>query len=113
MDVPLDGDTLDFRPLLTAVVEDRLRARSTPDIARAFHKGVARGLCDAVTKLCEEHAADTVVLSGGVFQNDLLLAEIKTLLEPEHLRVWTNAAVPPNDGGVSLGQAAIAAFSQS
>ncbi len=113
MDVPLDGDTLDFRPLLTAVVEDRLRARSTPDIARAFHKGVARGLCNAASKLCAEHAADTVVLSGGVFQNDLLLAEIKTLLEPEHLRVWTNAAVPPNDGGVSLGQAAIAAFSQS
>jgi hydrogenase maturation protein HypF len=107
---PIDGTTLDFRPLLAAVAEDRLHGREPADIARAFHKSVARGLCDAVKLLCEAHAANTVVLSGGVFQNDLLLADVKTLLESSPIRIWTNAAVPPNDGGISLGQAALAAF---
>jgi len=52
----------------------------------------------------------TVVLSGGVFQNELLLRDIRSLLEPQHLRIWTNHIVPANDGGISLGQAALAAF---
>jgi hydrogenase maturation protein HypF len=58
---------------------------------------------------------NTVVLSGGVFQNELLLEDLKGLLEKEtlqneSLQIWTNHAVPPNDSGISLGQAAIAAF---
>jgi hydrogenase maturation protein HypF len=105
---PITGETLDFRPLLAAVAEDRLRRRNPADIARAFHKGVARGLCEAVTMLCGVHGVSTAVLSGGVFQNDLLLTEVKSLLAPEPIRILTNAAVPPNDGGISLGQAAIA-----
>ena len=50
------------------------------------------------------------MLSGGVFQNELLLEDLKSLLEGGSLRVWTNRAVPSNDGGISLGQAALAAF---
>jgi hydrogenase maturation factor HypF (carbamoyltransferase family) len=48
------------------------------------------------------HRVETVVLSGGVFQNELLLRDMKHLLDSEPLRVWTNRAVPPNDGGISL-----------
>jgi hydrogenase maturation protein HypF len=55
----------------------------------------------------------TAVLSGGVFQNLLLLQDVAEMMARRNLRVWTNAAVPPNDGGVSLGQAAIAAFSEN
>jgi hydrogenase maturation protein HypF len=51
-----------------------------------------------------------VVLSGGVFQNELLLEDLKTLQAGGSLQIWTNHAVPPNDGGISLGQAALAAF---
>jgi len=51
-----------------------------------------------------------VVLSGGVFQNELLLAELKSLWADGRRQVLTNQAVPPNDGGISLGQAALAAF---
>jgi len=47
-----------------------------------------------------------VVLSGGVFQNELLQEEIRRLLAPALLDVWTNREVPANDGGISLGQAA-------
>jgi hydrogenase maturation protein HypF len=53
---------------------------------------------------------DTVVLSGGVFQNELLLEDFKSAVAVDSIRVWTNRAVPPNDGGVSLGQAALAAL---
>jgi len=109
---PLFGAELDFRPLLRAVIEDRLRGRSPGEIARAFQRGIAEGLSSAIVTLCQVHAfngraLDTVVLSGGVFQNELLLEDLKSLLEKEPLEVWTNHAVPPNDGGISLGQAAL------
>ena len=116
--VPVDGaypfpfadSELDFRPLLSAVIEDRLRGRPPAEIARAVQLGVARGLFNAVSTLCEKRAVRTVVLSGGVFQNELLLADLKPMLDSVNLRVWVNHAVPPNDGGISLGQAALAAF---
>ncbi len=107
---PVDHSQLDFRPLLRAVALDRKRGRVCSEIARAFQRGVAEGLCRAATALCEAKSTDTVVLSGGVFQNDLLLQDIKSLLAATTLKVWTNSAVPPNDGGISLGQAALAAF---
>jgi hydrogenase maturation protein HypF len=99
---PIDGEDLDFRPLLTAVLRDRLAGRDPAEIARAFQRGVAQGLCDAVQRL----GSGLVVLSGGVFQNDLLLSDIKGA----NLNVWTNSTVPTNDGGISLGQAALAVF---
>lgn len=107
---PFAGAELDFRPLLHSVVRDRLSGRDPGEIARAFQQGVALGLRDCVIELCQAHALDTVVLSGGVFQNELLLQDMKSLLEGEAVSVWTNHAVPPNDGGISLGQAALAAF---
>lgn len=106
---PLAENDLDFRPLLEAVVRERLRRRAVSDIARAFQAGLAAGLCRAVSELCEAHGADTVVLSGGVFQNELLLEDVKRQLAGRPIQVWTNAAVPPNDGGISLGQSALAA----
>jgi hydrogenase maturation protein HypF len=100
---------LDFRPLLFEVAQDRIRGRDVREIARSFHRGIAEGLCDALKEISSTHGLDTVVLSGGVFQNELLLEDLKPLLAGS-LQVWTNHAVPPNDGGISLGQAALAAF---
>jgi hydrogenase maturation protein HypF len=110
---PFTGHELDFRPLLERVIHDRTRGRSTHEIARAFQRGIAHGVYNSIRTVCEEHGICTVVLSGGVFQNELLLEDLKPLLEQEHLQVWTNHAVPPNDGGISLGQAALAAFEQN
>jgi hydrogenase maturation protein HypF len=67
-------------------------------------------LRDAALKTCFVHKVEVVVLSGGVFQNELLLEDLKALLETEPVKIWTNHLVPPNDGGISLGQAALAAF---
>ena len=108
---PFIGEELDFRPLLRSLVQDRLAGRSPAEIARSFQRGVAQGLQAAVTVLCQTYRVDTVVLSGGVFQNELLLKDLKSLFESEPIELWTNHAVPPNDGGISLGQAALAACS--
>jgi hydrogenase maturation protein HypF len=105
---PVAGGELDFRPLLQSVTRDRLRARNIKEIARAFHKGVALGLHNAVIRLCQTHDVNTVVLSGGVFQNELLMEDLKSLFGSDSLQVLTNRAVPTNDGGISLGQAAVA-----
>jgi hydrogenase maturation protein HypF len=107
---PFVGDELDFRPLLESVIDDRMCGRDKCEIARAFQRGIAQGLRDATVTLCRAQKADTVVLSGGVFQNELLLRDIKSLVEPEQFQIWTNHVVPSNDGGISLGQAALAAF---
>jgi hydrogenase maturation protein HypF len=72
---------------------------------------MASELEEAIKGLCEAHQTDTVALSGGVFQNELLLEDLQEQLESEPLAIWTNREVPPNDGGISLGQAALAAFS--
>ena len=107
----IDGQ-LDFRPLLSALVEDRLRGRDVRAMARSFQRGIAQGLWGALNAISCSYGLDTVVLSGGVFQNELLLEDLKCLLRDGSLQVWTNHAVPPNDGGISLGQAVLAAFSQ-
>jgi hydrogenase maturation protein HypF len=107
---PITGGDLDFRPLLNAVIRDRLLGRPISEIARSFQRGVAEGSVQAIVQLCHSHMVDTVVLSGGVFQNELLLEDMRSLLESHQLEIWTNHAVPPNDGGISLGQAALATF---
>ncbi len=107
---PFDGKELDFRPLLQAIVRDRLRDGDIGEIARAFQRGLAQGLCEAVIAVCGAQHLNVVVLSGGVFQNELLLEDLKSLFKKEPIEIWINHAVPPNDGGISLGQAALAAF---
>lgn len=109
-DFPFNEGELDFRPLLAALALDRHRGRDRAACARAFQLGVAKGLCDSIVFLCESHAADTAALSGGVFQNELLIADVKALMAGSNIDIWTNCSVPPNDGGISLGQAALAAF---
>lgn len=109
---PCVDDELDFRPLLQGVIRDRVRGRRVSEIARAFQRGVAEGLRDAVAMLATSARTETVVLSGGVFQNELLLSDLKSLWEGARLRIWTNHEVPANDGGISLGQAALAALAK-
>ena len=107
--VPYSNGELDYRPALREIVAARLRGESPADISRAFHLGLARGTAAAVFALADAHGVDAAALSGGVFQNSLFLSELTELLERRGLRVLVNHAVPPNDGGISLGQAAIAA----
>ncbi len=107
---PFESGELDFRPLLLGIARDRLRGRAPSEIARSFQRGIAQGVHHALIEIASLHKLDTVVLSGGVFQNGLLLHDLKSLFLEGSLQIFTNHAVPPNDGGISLGQAALAAF---
>jgi hydrogenase maturation protein HypF len=70
---------------------------------------VAAMIAEACGLLRERSGLATVALSGGVFQNLLLLGTVADLLEARGFRVLTHSRVPPNDGGISLGQAVVAA----
>jgi len=107
---PFVGGELDYGPLLEGLIQDRVSGKSAGACARAFQRGFAKGLWHAVNVMCLAHSLDTVVLSGGVFQNELLLEDLKSLNQRGDLEIWTNHLVPPNDGGISLGQAALAGF---
>lgn len=100
--MPFSYDELDYVPLLACVVRDRLAGRDVCEIARAFHGAVANAIVQATRAFEEEH----VVVSGGVFQNAVLTNDLYDALGE---RLWGNRIVPPNDGGICLGQAAIAA----
>jgi hydrogenase maturation protein HypF len=94
--------------LLDAVVAD-LRAKvPIPLIAARFHNGVAALVVDAASRIRERTGLGTVALSGGVFQNMLLLERAVSGLTEARFKVLTHHRVPPNDGGISLGQAAVA-----
>ncbi|MEP6508168.1 MAG: carbamoyltransferase HypF [Gemmatimonadales bacterium] len=111
-DFPLIDGELDFRPLLAGVIVDRHRGADIPHTARAFHNGFTRGLADAIIDACTRESIGIVVASGGVFQNEILLGDLSNVLKARGLKFWTNHFVPPNDGGISLGQAALTAFGQ-
>jgi hydrogenase maturation protein HypF len=106
---PWDEKELDYRPLLQAMVEDRLNGLDVATIARSFHRSIAEGIYRSALALGEAHGIDTVVLSGGVFQNSLLLTDLKSLFAESAMDVWVGEGIPPNDGGISLGQAALVA----
>jgi hydrogenase maturation protein HypF len=77
-------------------------------IAGRFHRGVAAATVAVCRELRDRSGLGTVALSGGVFQNLLLLGQVVDLLEESGFRVLMHARVPPNDGGISLGQVAVA-----
>ena len=105
-----DGRVLKHRPALEQIVQDRIQGRDPRDISRAFHTGLAIGICQSALAICENHDLKSVALSGGVLQNKFLLELIHANLTGYGLTVWTNLEVPTNDGGISLGQAAMCAF---
>jgi hydrogenase maturation protein HypF len=92
--------------LLAAAHDDLAARRPRAEIAAAFHEGVAAVFATACAEAGE---TKTVALSGGCMQNLRLLASLRARLEREGFRVLTHEAVPPNDAGVSYGQAAVAA----
>ena len=95
--------------LFRAAAEDLLDGQPADVIAARFHHGVAAMIVEVCLLLRESSGLGTVALSGGVFQNVLLLETAAGLLEGSGFRVLTHSRVPPNDGGISLGQAVVAA----
>ncbi len=95
-----DGD---WAPLIEAVQSD-VRSQAPPALISArFHNALANW----ILKVAERAGLEQVVLSGGCFQNSYLLERAAALLESRGIRVYTHQRVPPNDGGIALGQAVL------
>lgn len=104
---------LDSLPMWEGLLEDLGRQTPVARMAARFHYGLARAIRDMVARIRGTSATstslNTIALSGGCFQNKLLLEELVRLLEADGLSYLLHARVPTNDGGLALGQAAIAA----
>lgn len=112
--VDTDNDSgvrvLDPAPLLAAMLADLDNGVDRAIIAAGFHESFGRATAALAARLAAEHGLDTVVLTGGVFQNSLFSDIVESSLGDEGFQVLVHASIPPNDGGISVGQAAIAAF---
>ena len=96
--------------LFSMMVQDVKNQVSVSIISLKFHNTVAQVIAEVCKLIARENGITQVALSGGVFQNRLLLKLATTALQREHFRVLTHHLVPCNDGGISLGQAVIAHF---
>ncbi|MFG1394420.1 carbamoyltransferase HypF [Xanthobacter agilis] len=100
---------IDPAPLWRHVLRDRAAGALCGAMAGGFHSGLAAAFADAAAGVARRAAIGAVALSGGVFQNALLLQDMTRRLEGLGLRVLAPAEVPANDGGLALGQAVVAA----
>jgi len=103
-----DESIIRAAPVIRSAVEDIIGGFSPAEISAKFHLGVADLIVNMAVKIRDKQKLNRVVLSGGVFQNVYLLRASLSGLENAAFEVFTHCRVPTNDGGISLGQAAIA-----
>ena len=97
------------RSAVEALIKDVMAGIPTSKISARFHNGLAEAVRETVTKISRDTSLRSVVLSGGVWQNITLLQKTISLLSKDGFEIYIHREVPTNDGGLSLGQAYIAA----
>lgn len=102
-----------FRDISAEEIEESNEMTLECELAYAFHDGFARMLVDAAIMYSRKTGIDTIALSGGVMQNTLLLEMIEEGLAKSGLNVIRHHLIPPNDGGIALGQALYASWEVS
>ncbi len=102
-------DYIDSQSMWSELLNDLQHHIPKQVIATKFHNGLTKIVIRMVKHLQQKYLIKHVVLTGGVFQNTILFAQVKSQLNQLELNVLTHSLVPCNDGGISLGQAAIAA----
>ncbi len=100
---------VDWRPMISTMLDDLRRGHRPELITARFHVGLAEG----AVRVAQAAGLPRVVLTGGCFQSGLLLSLVRERLEEAGFAVYSHRLVPPNDGGLSLGQAVVAAYSIS
>jgi hydrogenase maturation protein HypF len=98
-----------LKPMFERIVKHLIEGASVAGIAETFHTTIASIAASVVSLISQETGIGDVVLSGGCFQNRLLLTKTIASLTKTGVRVFIHKKIPCNDGGISLGQAAIAA----
>jgi hydrogenase maturation protein HypF len=104
----LADNEFDAAPVLSAMIDDTRNGCPAGPIAVGFHVAVAQLIAELADELRTRTGIDRVALSGGVFQNVLLLRLARAALAERRLNVLTHRIVPSNDGGLALGQAVVA-----
>ena len=99
---------LDMRLMIEAIVQDLSLKKPVSEISAAFHNTLAEVIVEVCRKIREGKSLNRVCLSGGTFQNVFLLHGTVSGLRNSGFEVFLHAKVPPNDGGIALGQAVIA-----
>jgi hydrogenase maturation protein HypF len=107
--VAIDGGVLDPTELVAALVHGRDAGVDPAVLAAGFHEALGRAAAALAARVAGERGIEAVALTGGVFQNARLTEVVETALLDAGLAVLVHQQVPPNDGGISIGQAAIAA----
>jgi hydrogenase maturation protein HypF len=102
------GSIIKAEAVITRAVEDLLEGRAPGEVSAKFQSAVAHLIVNVAHRLRDERRLNRVCLSGGVFQNMFLLDNVCRTLKRDGFEVFTHGRVPPNDGGISFGQAAIA-----
>ena len=97
-------------PIINAVVQDVINGAAIGTVSARFHNGLVELFSDLCKKLRQHTQLDRVALSGGVFQNRLLFERLSARLRNDGFRILSHRQIPTNDGGISLGQAVIAAL---
>jgi hydrogenase maturation protein HypF len=98
---------IDFRPMIEAIVRGSRNGERVSTISARFHNTLAEAITEVCRRLRKAEGLNRVCLSGGTFQNLFLLKRTVALLYGSDFEVFLHSAVPPNDGGISLGQAVI------
>jgi hydrogenase maturation protein HypF len=106
--IAIGGDDIDVTPVLRAMIHDLRDGRAPGAVAAGFHVAVARLIAEIAEDLRVRTGLERVALSGGVFQNVLLVRLTRAQLAAREFTVLTHRVVPPNDGGLALGQVAVA-----
>lgn len=103
-----EGLLVEVREVITGVVEEMLAGRPVEEISSVFHRTMAEMIASVCSTLRDRSGVSSVALSGGTFQNMLLLNGVVELLEQQSFVVYQHHRVPANDGGLALGQAVLA-----
>ena len=102
------GKTICFDETIRGIVEDTINGIEKVTIATKFHNTIILAIFDTVNAMRIKSGINKVVLSGGVFQNKYLSERTMDLLQKNNFEVYSHSLVPANDGGLALGQLAVA-----
>jgi hydrogenase maturation protein HypF len=102
------NETICFDETIMEIVEDIRQVIDLATIATKFHNTIILAIFETVNAMRRSEGITKVVLSGGVFQNKYLLEQTTAILEKNNFEVYSHAIVPTNDGGIALGQLAVA-----
>jgi hydrogenase maturation protein HypF len=111
---PFDsGHIIGFNATLQAIINDLVMKIDKRIIATKFHNTIISAIFETAKAIRKKESLNKVVLSGGVFQNKYILEGTIDLLEKYHFEVFSHCSIPTNDGGIALGQLAIASKRRS